>query len=98
MKKIKNQLLRRSTQIIILFIALLITSCNDDSSIQPIVEGTEIIDISFLKVNNPSLSNDVYLNKEGTSFTGRVSYNVAIKNLVASYIHNGEEVEVNRDF
>ena len=95
MRKIKTPFLRKSIQVIILITALFITSCNDDPVVQPITQGTEIIDISFLKVNNPSLSKDIYLNQEGTSFTGRVSYNVAIKNLVASYIHNGEEVEVN---
>ena len=95
MRKIKIPFLRKSVQVIILITALFITSCNDDPAVQPITQGTEIIDISFLKVNNASLSKDIYLNQEGTSFTGRVSYNVAIKNLVASYIHNGEEVEVN---
>lgn len=95
MQKINTQFLRKSVQVIILITTLFITSCNDDPAVQPIVQGTEIINVSFLKVNNPSLSNDIYLNQEGTSFTGRVSYNVTIKNLVASYIHNGEEVEVN---
>ncbi|MEX1382074.1 hypothetical protein, partial [Lutibacter sp.] len=92
MQKIKTQFLRKSVQLIILITALFITSCNDDPAVQPIIQGTEIVDISFLKVNNPSLTNDIYLNQNATSFTGRVSYNADIKNLVASYIHNGEEV------
>lgn len=95
MKKIKTHFLRNTLQVIILITTLFITSCKDDPITEPIIEGTEIIDISFLKVNNPSLLNDVYLTKEGTSFTGRVSYTADIKNLVASYIHNGSEVQVN---
>ncbi len=95
MKKFKNQFLRKSVQIVILITASILTSCDDSSYDSPIVEGTEIVDLSFLKVDNPSLTNDIYLNKEGISFTGRVSYNVDLKNLVASYIHNGLKVEAN---
>ncbi len=95
MKKNKIYFLRKSIQIIVVFTSIFIASCSDDTTIQPVVEGTEIIDISFLKANNPSLLNDVYLDEEGTNFTGRVSLNANIKNLVASYIHNGAEVKVN---
>jgi len=94
-KKFKNQFLRKSVQIVIFIAASILISCNDATYDQPIIEGTDIIDISFLKVNNPSLTNDIYLNREGFSFTGRVSYNVDVKNLVASYIQNGLKVEVN---
>ena len=95
MKNIKTNLLRNSVKVIILITTLFITSCKDDTVSEKIVEGTEIIDISFLKVNNPSLLNDVYLDQDGTSFTGRVPFTADIKNLVASYIHNGAEVQVN---
>ena len=95
MKKVQAHFLGKSFKILVLITILFITSCKDDPVVQPIIEGTEIVDISFLKVNNPSLTDDVFLNQEGTSFTGRVSYNDDIKNLVASYIHNGAEVEVN---
>ena len=95
MKNIKTNLLRNSVKVIILITTLFITSCKDDTVSEKIIEGTEIIDISFLKVNNPSLLNDVYLDQDGTSFTGRVPFTADIKNLVASYIHNGAEVQVN---
>jgi len=83
-------------QIFVLLTVLFFISCNDDSpAVPPIVEGTELIDVAFLKVNNPSLANDIYLNKVGNAFNGRVSYSTDIKNLVATYIHNGLKVEVN---
>ena len=68
MQKINTQFLRKSVQVIILITTLFITSCNDDPTVQPIVQGTEIINVSFLKVNNPSLSNDIYLNQYSRYF------------------------------
>jgi spore coat protein CotH len=96
MKNYNTKILGKSVQIIILFVALFLASCdNNESVIQPVVEDTEMLDFSFLKINNPSLTNDIYLIKEGNSFTGRVPYSADIKNLVATYIQNGSKVEVN---
>lgn len=96
MKNFKTQILQKSVQILFLITALYLTSCNENEpKVQPIEEGTEMIDFAFLKANNLNLSGDVYLNKEGNTFKGRVPYTVDIKNLVASYIQNGLEVEVN---
>ncbi|WP_299521741.1 CotH kinase family protein [uncultured Lutibacter sp.] len=88
--------LKRHLYYLLIIVSVLLTSCSDDSpSIPPIIEGTELVDFAFLKVNNPSLSSDIYLNKVENTFKGRVSYSTDIKNLVATYIHNGLKVEVN---
>lgn len=82
------------TQILVLLVALLLLSCSDSTYDQPIVEGTEMVNFSFLKAKNPSLQNDVHLNQNENIFSGRVSYSADIKNLIGTYVHNGVKVEV----
>lgn len=83
--------------LIFLIATLLFVSCGSDRSEEIItkVEGTEMVNFSFLKVKNPSLPSDIYLNQNGTSFSGSVSYSIDVKNLVGTFIHNGLKVEVN---
>ena len=80
---------------IAIVVAILLFSCNKSPDIPPDMEGTEITDFYFLKGNNPSISNDIQLTKEGASFVGRVPYGTDITNLIATYRHDGYKVYVN---
>lgn len=94
--RIKNPLKKLFQALILISLLVFTNACNDDNpTIPTIEEGTEMVDFAFLKVNNPTLTADIYLSKEGTNFTGKVGYNANIKNLIATYIHNGLKVEVN---
>ncbi len=78
---------------------LFLTSCSNESGAineEPvIIEGTSISEFSFLKLNNPSLLNDINLTVEGEKILGRLVDNVNIKNLVATFEHDGLEVVIN---
>ena len=87
----------------LLLSAFFITGCggNSESSVViepiplPIIENTNFNEFSFLKVNNPDLTNDVYLDINDNSVTGRVTVNVDVDNLIATFTHNGAEVNIN---
>jgi len=91
----KTNLMTNKTHFLVLLVALLLLSCSESTYIQPIVEGTDMINFSFLKAENPSLKTDVHLIQDENIFSGRVSYSADIKNLVGTYVHNGLKVEVN---
>ena len=78
---------------------LFLTSCSNESGAineEPvIIEGTSISEFSFLKLNNPSLLNDINLTVEGEKILGRIVDNVDIKNMVATFEHDGLEVVIN---
>lgn len=84
---------------IFLISILFLTSCSNQSdsiSVDPInLEETTITEFSFLKANNPSLLEDIYLNIEGGNISGRVIQNIDTKNLVATFEHKGFEVVSN---
>ncbi len=84
---------------IFLISVLFLTSCSNESdsiSVDPInLEETIITEFSFLKANNPSLLEDIYLNIEGGNISGRVIQNIDIKNLVATFEHKGFELVSN---
>ncbi len=84
---------------ILVITSLIVVSCGDnDANIvidnPPVNEGTEIIEFSFLKSNNPSLLFDINLTIDGNVITGSVSYEVNIKDLIATFEHDGLEVIV----
>ena len=54
----------------------------------------EISSFSFLAAHNPALSNNVALKVENNTISGRIPENISIKNLVASFEHNGEIITV----
>ncbi len=54
----------------------------------------EIDSFSFLAAYNPALSNDLVLDVNGNTISGRIADNISIKNLVASFEHDGEIVSV----
>ncbi len=80
--------------------ALLLSACGGsggDSPIEksPVEHGTNLSQFSFLSANNPVLSEDIYLNLDGYSYSGRVENNAAVDNLIATFTHDGARVEVN---
>lgn len=78
----------------LLVLALLLVACNKDDSEEIIVkvEGTEITNFSFLKSHNPSLDFDIYLDVKNNTISGKLPYGADIKNLRATFEHNGLEV------
>lgn len=80
---------------------LLTYSAVDDAGNASSVTRTIVVDqapnissFSFLSANNPSLSNDVFLNVGSNSITGRIAENVSVKQLVATFSHDGSNVMV----
>jgi len=81
---------------LLLILLFLLVNCSDDTVIvDPIIEGTEITNFSFLKANNPSLDSDVLLDINNNSISGILSYNTDITNLIATFEHDGLEVKSN---
>lgn len=82
---------------IFVVIFIILTSCNKEAVeiIEPNFEGTEITSFSFLKANNPNLSEDLFLDIGVNKFTGHVRPFGVIKNLVATFEHTGSEVVIN---
>jgi spore coat protein CotH len=92
----KSNFKKTALPFIILISSFLFLSCNDESSdVQPSLEGTELKEFHFLKVHNPSLSEDIHLQKDGNVFTCRVLYETDIENLIATFKHDGLKVTVN---
>ena len=50
--------------------------------------------IELLSTNNPSLNDDIILEMNGTTFSGRVSQNIAVSDLYATFTHDGATVSV----
>lgn len=55
----------------------------------------EVSSIAFLAENNSSLEEDIFLQLGGdNTFTGRISSNISVKNLIASYEYIGSSVQI----
>jgi beta-glucanase (GH16 family) len=53
-----------------------------------------ISNIELLSNNNPSLNADIILEMDGNTFSGRVSQNISVSELYASFTHDGATVSV----
>ena len=53
-----------------------------------------ISSFEFLRSNNPSLTDDITLDVSSNTISGRIPENISVKDLVATYSHNGESVSV----
>jgi hypothetical protein len=53
-----------------------------------------ITSIELLSANNPSLNDDIILEMNGTTFSGRVAQNISVSDLSASFSHDGATVTV----
>ena len=75
---------------------MLLWSCSDDSTeIEPVVEGTEITEFSFLQSSNPKMNWDQFTEIENEIISGRLPLEADIENMVASFKHKGSEVLIN---
>ena len=80
----------------IILITFLFISCSDDAEELIIIEeGTEITNFSFLKSNNSSLDYDVFLHINNNTISGSLPFEADIQNLIATFEHDGLEVEAN---
>jgi len=72
------------------------TAGNSSSVTRTIVvdQAPNITSFSFLTANNPALSNDVILEVGANTIAGRIPENVSVKQLVASFQHEGATVAV----
>ncbi|MFT5452103.1 MAG: spore coat protein CotH [Enterobacterales bacterium] len=91
----------RSYKPLCLVLALFLTACGGASSsekkIVPVpvpIPVPVLTGFSYLVSENPDLSEDIVLNINGAVISGRVTTNVAINQLVASFEHNGSQVTV----
>ena len=82
--------------ILLLFTSILISCNNDEEIIIPAETKNELIEFSFLKSNNPNLSNDIYFDINGNIVYGYSEYFVDPRNLVASFKHNAKQITVNQ--
>jgi len=89
--------LKKKVYPIIVFIILLFSiSCNNNSEeIEVIVEGTEITQFSFLKANNPNLLYDINFEISGQTIKGRIPFNVAVTNLIATFENDASTTVIN---
>ncbi len=83
---------------IFLLTSLLLISCSDDDN----SFGNEDQDVkfntfSFLHQNNPSLNNNYGFLIEDNKISVRLPFQADIKNLVATFTHNGSEVLINNE-
>jgi hypothetical protein len=62
---------------------------------EAVVENINLNQFSFLKEHNPHLINDIHLVINDSFLTGRIPVNVNVDNLVATFTHNGAEVNIN---
>jgi spore coat protein CotH len=76
----------------LILITFLLVNCNEDTVLEPIIEGTEITSFSFLKEKNPSLSFDIYLEINNNVISGSLPYNANIESLIATFEHDGFKV------
>ena len=80
---------------IFLLISLLMVSCSDDDSFGNEKQDAKFNSFSFLQQNNPSLNNNYGFLIEDNKISGRLPYQADIKNLVATFTHNGSEALIN---
>ena len=79
----------------------LIYSAVDTAGNSASVSRTIVIDqapiitsFKFLRSNNPSLSNDVIFDINSDTISGRIPENISIKELVATFVHDGADISV----
>jgi len=61
----------------------------------PIVESTNLNTFSFLAANNQELDDDIHLDIDNNIVTGRITVNIDVDNLVATFVHEGSDISVN---
>ena len=80
---------------------LFLSACGDKSEATPdivpptVIEGTNLSQFSFLRENNPDLDNDIDLVIDNNFITGRITTNIKVDSLIATFSHDGAEIIVN---
>jgi len=81
----------RNTAIVLL--SLIVLSCQKEEKVD--LSNINLLSVSFLKANNPSLSLDVELNFDNEdTFSGFVPYETSIESLIASYEFEGFSLQI----
>ena len=86
------------TRYLVIALSTVVVSCGGGGSSSPpapintVETAPKITQFSFLKVNNPSLSEDIDLSLQKAVITGRVEANV--DDLVATIVHDGAQITV----
>ena len=93
--------MKKFQYIVCLFLVLfLIASCDSDNQTEASSNTVEnplpkqFTSFAFLAQNNQNLTEDVSLEINGNSITGRIANNIAIDNLVASFSHTASNAFV----
>ena len=86
-------------KILLVILFYFVSACGGSSSktADVIPDDTElkISSFRFITASNANLSNDVLLDLDGSTFSGRIAENIPVNDLVASFTHNGDLVAVN---
>lgn len=83
---------------IFLISILSLISCSDDDNISDHEkQDVKFETFSFLHKNNPSLNTNYGLLIENNQISGRLPYQANIKNLVATFTHNGLEASISNE-
>jgi len=92
----KNVWLIKLALVLIILLPILILNCGPGSNVSPIHDTNSITEFSFLvSVSKESLSKDVTANiASNDHITASVPYGTTVTNLIATYVTNGENVNV----
>lgn len=86
-------------KILLVILFYFVSACGGSSSktAEVIPDDTELkmSSFRFITASNANLSNDVLLDLDGSTFSGRIAENIPLNDLVASFTHNGDLVAVN---
>lgn len=74
---------------------LFLSACGGGNSDADNNTSTNLRQFAFLKTNNPELSEDLYLQINNSNITGRVINNIKLDSLIATFIHDGDQISVN---
>ena len=90
--------MKNMLRVLLIVPMMILSSCSDESvDIEPVVQGTEISEFYFLKASNQNLKVDHYATIENKLITARLPLEVDIKNMVASFEHDGSEIRANNN-
>ena len=88
---LKRRIVRKTA---ILLLSLIVLSCQKERESVDL-SSVNLLSVSFLKANNPSLGSDIELDFDNEdTFSGFVPYGTSIKSLIASYEFEGSSVQI----
>ena len=79
--------------LLVIINVMMFSSCSDDNTyVEPEIQGTEITKFYFLRSSNPGLNQDSYATIENDIIKGRFPLGVDVKNMIASFDHTGAQI------